>query len=550
MNNNNSEKDQKEENDDNKEINEININDISFKDIASNPPLKKKKMKLKLKPKESCNQENDKKNEMKNIKYILNVNNSVTKDTYNYGEIKLDTHDELIDTKNNNNNEIIEQNFNEIITIKKKPKINPIISNSSILSSTKNNTVKSKTKKSLKSSNLNNTNNSNINYEFINNNNNYNNYNNIFPSNYSVEIPISNIVPSFLKSKNKVLNVNNINIQNFKLNSRNSRNINAINVSKDLRTSQNSLNTFIFKKTKTKSNKAVHNNFISKHDNDLINNKEDTNDIKNINNIITNKKGMNNIHNTTLRRTKEIEIPKRNKGKTKKRNNGRKTFFADFDEMKFEIAILIDNRNFCDKFICELKEKCIVILLLFRKDVIFKQIELSLFILSFTLDYFFNAFLYSDIYLEQEFEQENIYRILINYPKEILSSLASQIIVKLTELLMEERAFSLFLKRVAVTNRNYLKAINFLIKKHEKRFFYFIIIGYMFLIITWYLTSAFCTVYQNSQFNLLFGALESLAMNIFLPLPLSFLSIVFRHWAILKVNKALFCISNIIKIFA
>ena len=539
-NSNNTEEDQKEESN-NKSVNEISINDISFKDIASNSPVKKNKLKLKVKQNEFDNEEIDKKNRMKNIKYFLNVNNSATKDTYNFGEIKMDTAEELIETKNNNDN--IDQNFNEIITIKKKHKNKPIIStnSNSILSSTKNNTIKSKTKKSTESNN---------NDEF-NNNNNYNNLNYIFPSNYSVEIPISNIVPSFLKSKNNLINPDNINFQNWNINPKNSRKINAINVSRYLRSSQNSQNTFIFKRTKTKTNNAVHNNFISKHDNDLISDKEDKNDIRNINNNInTNKKkGFQNVDKSTLRRTKEIEAPKRNKDKRKEKKGGRRNFFTDFDDMKFEIAILIDNRNFCEKFICELKEKCIIILLFFRKDVIFKQIELSLFILSFTLDYFFNAFLYSDIYLEEEFEQKNIYRIFIDYPKEILATLCSQFIVKLTELLMEERAFSLFLKRVALSNRNYLKAINFLLKKHEKRFFLFIIIGYFFLLITWYLTSAFSTVYQNSQLNLLYDTLESLALNIFLPLPLSFLSIVFRHLAILKLNKFLFFISNIIKIF-
>ena len=545
---NNSEEDQKEESN-NKSINEINIIDISFKDIAPNPPVKKNKIKLKINQDDTDNQENEKKNRMKNIKYFLNVNNSATKDTYNYGEIKLDTADELIDTKNNNEN--VDQNFNEIITIKKKGKNKPKISttSNSILSSTKHNTIKSKTKKSNDSSNANKTNTSNNNDEKTNNNN-YNNYNYIFPSNYSVEIPISNIVPSFLKSKNNLLNSNNINFQNWNINPTNSRKINAINTPKDLRSSQNSQKTFIFKRTKTKTNNAIHNNFISKHDNDFISNKEDKNDIKNITkNIANNKKGMQNIHKSTLRRTKEIEAPKRSKTKKKERKGGRKNFFGEFDDMKFEIAILIDNRNFCEKFICELKEKCIIILLLFRKDVIFKQIELSLFILSFTLDYFFNAFLYSDIYLDEEFKEDNIYRILINYPKEILASLIAQFILKLTELLMEEKAFSLFLKRVALSDRNYLKAINYLLKKHEKRFVLFIIIGYFFLIITWYLASAFSTVYQNSQLNLLFDTLESLALNIFLPLPLSFLSIVFRHLAILKLNKFLFFISNIIRIF-
>lgn len=115
----NSEEDKKDESD-NKTINEININDISIKDIAAHPPFKKGKLKLKINPK-------DNQNKISNMKkYIMNINNSATKDTYNYGEIKLDTADELIDGKNNNNNnndeENIEHNWNEIITLKKKPK--------------------------------------------------------------------------------------------------------------------------------------------------------------------------------------------------------------------------------------------------------------------------------------------------------------------------------------------------------------------------------------------------------------------------------------------
>ena len=538
----NSDEDKKEESN-NKSIDEININEISIKDIAANPPLKKGKLKLKINSKETQNKINNMK------KYILNINNSATKDTYNYGEIKIDTADELIDAKNINNDENMERNWNEIITLKKKPLKKSRISTNSILSSTKQNSTKSNMKKSSDLSNSNKTNNS-IKEEYINDNN----YNYIFPSNNGVEIPIKNIVPSFLQSKNNLINVNNINIQNININSRNLRNslrLSSLYNSKDLSSSQNSQNIFIYKKSKTKSTNAMHNNFISKHDHDIISEREDENNLKNNNNLKMNRKGINNVHNSTLRRTREIEISKkRTKNKKKEGKNKVKNFFEDFDEMKFEIAILIDNRNFCEKLICELKEKCIVIFLLFRKDVIFKQIELSLFILSCTLDYFFNAFLYSDVYLEKEYEQENLIKIFIDYPKEIFSSMASQFIVKLIQLLIEEHAISLFVKRVAMENKNYLKAINFLLRKYEKRFFIYIFIGYFFLLVTWYFTSAFCTVYQNTQLNLLYDTLESLALNIFLPLPLSFLSIVFRHLAILKLNKFLFFVSNMFRIFA
>ena len=261
-----------------------------------------------------------------------------------------------------------------------------------------------------------------------------------------------------------------------------------------------------------------------------------------------NRNEINTKSKSSLRRTKEIEHKK--KAKTKNKETRKKNFIGELDDMKFEIAILTDNRNFCEKFVVELKEKCIIILLFFKKDVIFKQLELSLFILSCTLDYFFNAFLYSDIYLQEEYEQEQIIKLFIDYPKEILSSLASQFIVKLIELLMEDRAISLFLKRMVVEEKNYLKGINYLLKNYQKRFYIFIIMGYIILIITWYFTSAFCTVYQNSQISLLYDTLESLALNLLLPLPLSFISIGFRHIAILKLNKCLFFISNILRIFA
>ena len=546
---NKSEEENKEESD-NKSINDIIINDISVKDIAGNPPLKKTKLKLKIDNNDFENTENDKKNIKKNKKFFLNINNSATKDTY--GEIKLDTADELIDS-HKNNNENIERNWNEIITIKKKPKNKPLVSTNSILSSTKHNSIKSNTKKSIDLSNINKTNSSNNNKDEYTNKNYKHKYNYILPTNYSVEIPISNIVPSFLKSKNNLLNSNHINIQNLYLNTRNSRHFNGISISRDLSSSQNSQNNFILKRTKTKTSNAIHNNFISKHDHDIISEKEDENNIYKNNDCLNkkNKKnGLNNIHKSSLRRTREIEIQKKNKDKKKEGKNGRKNFITDFDDMKFEIAILIDNRNFCEKFVCELKEKCIFILLLFRKDIIFKQIKLSSFILSCSLDFFFNAFLYSDIYLQAEFEQENLIRLLIDYPKEILSSMASQFIVKLMELIIDEHPISLFLKRISVDKRNYLRAINFLLKKYEKRFYIYIIIGYIFLLITWYFTSSFCTVYQNTQINLLYDTLESLGLNIFLPLPLSFISIVFRHFAILKLSKFLFFISNIFRIFS
>ena len=259
-----------------------------------------------------------------------------------------------------------------------------------------------------------------------------------------------------------------------------------------------------------------------------------------------------NRNKCTLRRTREVirqnkKVKKICKDNKYLRNNN---LFFEFDDMKFEIAILIDNRNFCEKFLCEIKDNCIIILLFFRKDIIFKQIKISSFILSCTLDYFFNAFFYSEIYLEQIYEHNKIITFLIDYPKEIFATLASQFLVKLIELLLEDKALSLLLKRIAYQNKYYLKGVNYLLKKYEKRFYIYITIGYLMLGITWYYTCAFCTVYQNSQIKLLYDTLESFVLNLILPFPISFLTVTFRHLAIKKLNKFFFIISNIFRIFS
>ena len=342
-------------------------------------------------------------------------------------------------------------------------------------------------------------------------------------------------MPSFLKQKIDILNSRN----------------NKISNNKDLTSTKDINYNFILKKTKSKCNNAIFNNFINRID--LICEKDNEDNNYGNNNICNNIK--NSTNNFILRRTKEIIYKKKSKDKKNYKDNIKNysknnNLYAEFDDMKFEIAILIDNRNFCDKFRCEIKENCIIIIIFFRNDIMFKQIRLSLFILSCTLDFFFNALFYSEIFLQQRYEQDKLITLLIDYPKEIFACLSSQFIVKLIELLMEDKALSLFLNRIASQNKNYLKGVIYLLKRYEKRFYIYITIGYLILGITWYYTSAFCTVYQNSQMKLLYDTLESLVLNLILPYPISFLSVTFRHLAIKKLNKFFFIISNIFRIFA
>ena len=503
----------------------ININGIIISDISN--PTKKKKIKISQNNTENNTSYNNIYRN-KEIDLIMKSNNDTTKESnknslkYKYGDIKVDTGEELLEEKN------LEKDWNDIISIKRKnskkksSKKGIQLKSSSLLTSTKNNTI-TNDKKIEKS---------NASFLFSKGNNYKDNYNYLFPSsNFSVEIPISNIMPAFFESKQ--LLISSISPRKKNLN-------------------YNSNNNLIIRRSKTKCGNAVYNNFINKNDKIC---ESENNENQNYINVDMDNANKNKI---ILRRTKEFFRNKRTKDRKKKNSNNlendkryskKSNLLIDFDDMKFEIAILIDNRNFCNKFKCELKENSIIILLFCRDDSMFKQIKLSLFILSCTLDYFFNAFLYSDLYLQQEYDSEKLISILIDYPKEVFSSLASQFIVKLIELLMEDKALILFIKRMASQNKNYLKGVNYLLKKFEKKFYIYISIGYLILGLTWYYTCAFCTVYQNSQINLLYDTIQSTAVNLILPFPICFLSVFFRHLAIKKLNKFLFFISNILRVF-
>ena len=485
--------------------NSTNINGIIISDISN--PNKKKKIKITTDD---------------------NIGKEINTLVHNYGDIKIDTGDELLENKNQ------KENLDDIFTIKRKnSQKNNNRNNMILLSSVKNSSVLS-TKVNSTKTNDRKLEKSNASFLLTKTSHNLENYNYLLhSSNCSVEIPISNIIPSFLiKSKNNLIN-----------------NIIPENNLEKLNTNQNN---YIKRKTKIKYCKAFYNNYINK--NDIISEKENDNNENYC--IDINNENLNN-NTYTLRRTKEIIHKRKTKDKKKRnlsyhesnqRNTNNNNLFFEFDDMKFEIAILIDNRNFCQKFITEVKDNCIIIIF-FRDDFMFKQIKFSLFILSCTLDYFFNAFFFSDKYLEKQYDEEKLIAILIDYPKEFFASLVSQFFIKLIELLMEDRALSLFLKRIAYQNKNYLKGVNYLLKKYEKRFYIYISIGYFILALTWYYCSAFCTVYQNSQMTLLYDTLQSFVINLIIPFPISFISVSFRHLAIKKLNKFLFLMSNIFRIF-
>ena len=320
-------------------------------------------------------------------------------------------------------------------------------------------------------------------------------------------------------------------------------------------------------KKKKRKNIRIHNNFLNKYD--INNDNQEDRDIY-IERSEKNYNKNNNSYNNSVVNKKETSIIRKPSDASKKRqksyknlnfikniknmkninNKDNKNLFIDFNEMKFEIAILIDNRNFCKKYLDELREKYIIIVSLFKNEIMFKQLIFSSYILNISTDFFFNALFNSDDYIEKKYDLSPLDDILLNYPKQILSSFCTQFIVKIFEIIIDYKALELFITRTSIHNKKYFKSINYLMKKFEKRTLIYVCISYVFYIFMWYYCSAFCTTYQNTQKSLAFDSLNSFGINLLLPVPLSFLSVSLRHLAIKKLSKILFLFSNLVKVLS
>ena len=368
--------------------------------------------------------------------------------------------------------------------------------------------------------------------------NNFDNKKSTFISNlnYSMELPISNYFT--------VLN-SNYNI-NFK--------------------SENKKTSPIIRK-KTRKILKIHNNFLNHYD--VCDDSQEDQDIH-IENIEQNyNNNCGNIAAVNTYKKEENSIMKREFSAVRKRskthngknvkflknikhtyNNKNRNLFIDFNQMKFEIAILIDNRNFCKKYLDELMDKYMIIISLFKDEILFKQLIITSYILNITIDFFFNALFNSDDYISKTYDLNSLHQMFINYPKEILSSFSSQFVVKLMDLIIDHKALELFIKRISFQNKKYFKSINYLMKRFEKKMFIYTILSYVLFIFMWYYCAAFCTTYQNTQKSLVYDSLESFLLNLLLPVPMSFLSVSLRHIAIKKLSKLLFFISNLVKVLS
>jgi len=275
--------------------------------------------------------------------------------------------------------------------------------------------------------------------------------------------------------------------------------------------------------------------------------------ISSINNSINNFMSMNNsIYNTdnksvheeskekviSLKKkkskfssTEEKEKEKKKKVKGKKENKiislccikGNNFKDYELNELEYNEAVIQDNRGFF-KYYWQLvrREHLFIFIFFVYDDFNIFSIKLSLFTFSLALDFGLNVFFFFDESMNKIYLDYGKYSFLAQIPQIIYSSLLSQgIDILIRYLCLTEKDMYKIKVYSEKKNKEFYKKEIFKTFTYIKfKFTCYFILSFIMMAFFWYLISAFCAVYKNTQIVLLEDILYSFLLNLIYPFGL------------------------------
>ena len=285
--------------------------------------------------------------------------------------------------------------------------------------------------------------------------------------------------------------------------------------------------------------------------------------------IIPRRRG-NSIHKKKFKN--KIKIIKKNMKLKKQLNNAiDKTFFyksliksisleqrykylTDFElnSLKYKYAKSIDTRSYFQYYWSLIKTKHILIMTFFNnKDYNLLTLKISLLINSFTIHFTLNEFFYTHETMHKIYIVQGVYKYIYELPNIIIASICGTIICLFLKKLSETKDEILELK--------YYKDIEFaknevknIYNCYKIKFILYTSLGFICMLFCWYYTSAFCSVYKNTQSHLFKSFSSSYAFSMILPFLLYLIPGFFRIQSLQSQNKKLnkVCLYNMSKFVA
>jgi hypothetical protein len=196
--------------------------------------------------------------------------------------------------------------------------------------------------------------------------------------------------------------------------------------------------------------------------------------------------------------------------------------FKDYElnELDYNEAVIHDNRGFLQYYWQLIRREHLVIFIFFvYDDFNIFSIKLTLFIFLLTLDFCLNVFFFFDESMNKIYLDYGKYNFLAQVPQILYSSLLSQTIdILLRYLCLTEKDMYQIKVYSEKKNKEYYKEKIIKTFTYIKfKFICYFILSFFMISFFWYLISAFCAVYKNTQIILLKDILYSFILNLLYP---------------------------------
>ena len=209
-------------------------------------------------------------------------------------------------------------------------------------------------------------------------------------------------------------------------------------------------------------------------------------------------------------------------GQLNKENDGNAyTFENDYElnNISFQQAIKIDNREFCDLYRSLIKNRQLIMFSFFDFNSYNSPIiKKTIFFLSFIYHYGFNAFFFTDEILDTIFEEEGKYNPLVLVPLAVYSAMITTVFIKLLVdfLVLTEKQV------LRIKNEETEEKANDEKKRLMKitiiKLCIFFSINIILLIFFWFYLTCFNAVYPNTQIFLVINTAISFVISNIIPL--------------------------------
>ena len=259
----------------------------------------------------------------------------------------------------------------------------------------------------------------------------------------------------------------------------------------------------------------------------------------------SNNAPLNNLSN----KRKEFDLNKNENKIGNMKLKDKKVSMAYTDEelqdMEFEEALRSDNRSFIRIYWSFLIDEHIIINNVFSDVYLdLRVIKLSFLFFSLMISFFLNSFFYTDDYISESYHNNGVLNFVTSLPKAIYSFFVTIIISNLLKMLSSNKKNMKELIKEKLTKMEYLKRMEYALKKLKvKLIIYFICLSTLGIFFLYYIT-AFCAVYQNSQYYWIYGCLESFFLDMATPFIISLFLSCFRYIGLIKHSSFFYSLSS------